>query len=253
MWFAGIDWADVKHDALVLDEAGHQVGLRTANHSVEGLSQLTNFLTSIAGEARKGEMACIIETHQGLLIMALLEAGFPVYPVNPKTVDRKRNASGAKTDRIDAYLLAKHGRSEFADLRRLEPDRPIVAELKALTRDQDALIQMQTRLVNQLKACLKAYFPVALELFGKLQQPTTLSFLQAYPTPQAAASAPLEKLLLLLKEHKYPAPVKGATRIFEQLHQPHLQADGITTRTPVAFDVGLGSPTRSCDRGDCCL
>src|SRR5207247_982702 len=103
-----------------------------------------------------------------------------------KTVERKRKASGAKTDLIDAYLLAKHGRAEFADLRRLEPDSSQVAELKALTRDQDALIQMQTRLVNQLTACLKAYYPVALTLFTKLQQKSTLLFLQTYPTPQTA-------------------------------------------------------------------
>jgi hypothetical protein len=32
----------------------------------------------------------------------LLEAGFPVYPVNPKTVDRHRKPAGAKTDAIDA-------------------------------------------------------------------------------------------------------------------------------------------------------
>ena len=38
--------------------------------------------------------------------------------MNPKTVDRRRGAAGAKTDQIDAYLLAKLGRSEQADLRR---------------------------------------------------------------------------------------------------------------------------------------
>jgi len=82
---------------------------------------------------------------------------------------------------IDAYLLAKHGRAECADLRRLSPDSPTVAELKALTRDQDALIQMQTRLVNQLPACLKAYYPVALTVFTKLQQKSTLLFLSLGP------------------------------------------------------------------------
>src|SRR5215472_14673328 len=110
-------------------------------------------------------MACIIETSRGLLIAFLLEAGWQVYPVHPKTVDRRRAASGAKTDALDAYLLAKHGRAELADLRRLQPDSTIVAELKALTRDQESLIQSQTRLVNQLTACLKAYYPVALKLF----------------------------------------------------------------------------------------
>src|SRR5215470_7525857 len=158
-------------------------------HSLEGISELKAFLTALTGPERKAEMACIIETNHGLLIAALLEAGFSVYPVNPKTVDRKRAASGAKTDQIDAYLLAKHGRSELADLRQLQPDSPLVAELKTLTRDQDGLIQMQTRLVNQLTACLKAYYPVALTLFGKLQQRSTLLFLQAYPTLEEARAA----------------------------------------------------------------
>ncbi len=88
----------------------------------------------------------------GLLIAHLLEDGWPVYPVNPRTVDRRRSASGAKTDTIDAYLLAKTGRADLADLHRLTPDSEKVAELKLLTRDQDALIQTQTRLVNQLTA-----------------------------------------------------------------------------------------------------
>src|SRR5205823_4363535 len=134
------------HDALVIDETNRQVGSCRLTHTVEGLTQLKDFLFSISGPERKEEMACIIETTHGLLIASLLEAGFPVYPVNPKTVDRRRNAAGAKTDKIDAYLLAKHGRAEWADLRRLEPDGAIVQELKALTRDQESLIQSQTRL-----------------------------------------------------------------------------------------------------------
>jgi len=165
------------------------------------------------------------------LITNLLEAGFAVYPVNPNTVDRKRSASRAKTDQIDAYLLAKHGRSEFADLRRLEPDSSLIAELKALTRDQDGLIQMQTRLVNQLTACLKAYYPVALQLFSKIQQPSALHFLQCYPTPQEAMKATPQDIAAVLKRSKHPTAEKTAEGITQQLHQPHLTADEITTRT----------------------
>src|ERR1051326_7336984 len=143
----------------------------------------------MTGHAQKEQMACLVETNRGLLIAALLEAGFPVYPVNPKAIDRRRAPSGAKTDLIDAYLLAKLGRSDLADLRRLQPDSPLLQELKTLTRDQEQLIQMQTRLVNQLTACLKAYYPVALSLFSKLHQRSTLRFLQTYPTPQTAVAA----------------------------------------------------------------
>jgi transposase len=116
-------------------------------------------------------------------------------------------------------------------LHRLTPDSEKVAELKLLTRDQDALIQMQTRLVNQLTACLKAYYPVALELFGKLQQKSTLRFLQAYPTPQQAVAASREQILDVLKQARYPNPSTIAAEIVERRHQPHLQADAVTTRT----------------------
>src|SRR5207249_1168570 len=154
--------------------------------------------------AHPEQLACLVETSHGLLISALLEAGLPVYPVNPKTVDRHRKPSGAKTDAIDAYLLARTGRSDLADLRRLAPDSPLIAELKVLTRDQDSLVQSQTRLVNQLTACLKAYYPVALELFGTLHQPTTLAFLQAFPTLEQARAAGVEQLTAVLKAAGHP-------------------------------------------------
>jgi transposase len=178
MWYAGVDWADTYHVVVVIDETGQQVAIKRVAHTVEGLAQLTSFLFEIVGTPeRREELVCIIETTRGLLIAALLEAGFPVYPVNPKTVDRHRKPAGAKTDAIDAYLLARTGRSDFADLRRLRPDSTLIQELKMLTRDQESLIASQTRLVNQLKACLKSYYPVALTLF----EPAPAAFHPGFP------------------------------------------------------------------------
>jgi transposase len=231
MWFVGLDWADEHHDICVITDAGKQIGSLRIAHTPGGFQDLKDFLLSLTGPNRKEEVVCIVETNHGLLIAWLLETGYPVYPVNPKTVDRHRSASGAKTDKIDAYLLAKHGRSEIADMRRLEPDSAIVAELKALTRDQDGLIRSQTRLVNQLTACLKAYYPVALHLFSKVQQRCTLAFLQTYPTPQEVMAASIGQIAQVLKEAGHPTANKVAPKIFETLHQPQLTADAITTRT----------------------
>jgi transposase len=153
MWYVGLDWADTHHDVVILDEAGRRVGSQRFAHSPEGLNELKQLVLRIAGSPE--QLACLVETNHGLLIAFLLEAGFPVYPVNPKTANQLRKAAGAKTDQIDASLLAKTGRFDLAELRRLEPDSAIVAELKTLTRDQDTLIQTQTRLVNQLTACRK--------------------------------------------------------------------------------------------------
>jgi transposase len=98
---------------------------------------------------------------------------------------------------------------------------------------------MQTRLVNQLTACLKAYYPVALQLFTKLQQHSTLLFLQAYPTPQKARDASREQLAATLKQAGHTSVEKAATKIFEALHQPQLSANDITTRTKSRLMVAL--------------
>ncbi len=239
MFYAGIDWADQKHDGLVIDETGRKLSAIRVAHTPEGLEKLDTWLSQILGEHSREQMACIIETTHGLLIAFLLEHGWPVYPVNPRTVDRKRSASGAKTDLIDAYLLAKTGRSDFADLHRLTPDSEKVAELKALTRDQDSLIQMQTRLVNQLTACLKDYYPVALHLFSKLQQKSTLLFLQTYPTPQKAMGASVQQMTQTLKQAGHTRAETTAIKIFETLHQPHLYATAVTTRTKSRLMLAL--------------
>ncbi len=237
MWYVGLDWADTHHDVEVLDEAGKRVGARRFAHSQEGLNELKAFLLGIA--TSPDQLTCIVETSHGLLIAFLLEGGFPVYPVNPKTANQLRKAAGAKTDRIDAYLLAKTGRFDLADLRRLEPDSPTVQELKTLTRDQDALIQTQTRLVNQLTACLKEYYPAALHLFAKLQQRSTLVFLQAYPTQQAAQAASLEEITATLRTGKHTNPTHVAPKIVAELHRPQLVASEVIVRAKSRLMLSL--------------
>jgi transposase len=231
MKFCGIDWADEHHDALTIDEQGHQLGSIRVAHTPEGLSRLDSYLERIAGEQGREHVACIIETTHGLLITYLLEHHWPVYPVNPRTVDRHRAPSGAKTDTIDAYLLAKTGRADLADLHRLQPDDQLIQELKELTRDQDSLIKTQTRLFNQLTACLKAYYPAGLIAFSQVEQPCTLAFLRAYPTPQQARQATVAELTTLLKQGHYPGAQRKAQDLVELLRQPHLTANEVTTRT----------------------
>lgn len=239
MFYAGLDWANDHHDVVVIDETGHQVAAKRVKHTKAGLEELTHFLASFKEPEGNEQLACIVETNRGLLITTLLEAGVSVYPVNPKVADRRRSASGAKTDQIDAYLLAKLGRAELVDLRPLQPDSPIIHELKDLTRDQDALVRMQTRLVNQLIACLKAYYPVALTLFTKLQQHSTLVFLQTYPTPQQVQAATREELEAALKQGHHTNPTHAATEIVQAVHQPQLTADAITTRTKSRLALAL--------------
>ena len=74
------------------------------------------------------------------------------------------------------------------------------------------MIQTQTRLVNQLTACLKEYYPAALHLFAKVQQRSTLVFLQTYPTPQAAQAASVEEITATLRTGKHTNPTQGGSQ-----------------------------------------
>lgn len=227
MWFAGIDWADQHHDVVVIDATGQRVGQLRVPHSAAGVQQLVSWLRQIGdGEVARcpDQLACLIETSHGVLITALLEQGLAIYPVNPKLVTQGRKPSGAKTEAIDAYILARLGRSEGSELRRLAPDAPLIAELKTLTRDQDALIRTQTRLTNQLIACLKAYYPVALTWFDRMAQGVTLAFLEAFPTPTAFQEASLGELTTLLKARHYPKADQKAEQLAQLAQTPQLHA-----------------------------
>ena len=240
MWYAGIDWADQHHDVVVIDEQGKQLAKKRVTHTADGVADLISFLKEVGDVVQQPDhLACILETTTGLLITALLEAGLLVYPVNPKTLEKWRKPSGAKTDAIDAFLLARKGRSDLDQLRRLDPDSPLVQELKQLARDQDGLIQMQTRLVNQVTACLKAYYPVALDLFAMVQQKTTLAFLQAFPTLERVQQASEAEIAAILRASKHPHPDEKARRIGEQVHPPQLHADAITVRTKARLLLAL--------------
>ena len=117
MWYASLDWANNHQDVVHIDDIGLQVASQRVVHSNAGLDELTSILEGIARSSKSEQLACIVGTDRELLFTALLEAGFATYPVNSKTVDRCRMVSGAKNDHIDAYLLAKLGHSDLADLR----------------------------------------------------------------------------------------------------------------------------------------
>jgi transposase len=237
MRFVGIDWADAHHDVVVLDEEGQTIASQRVPHSAVGLSQLTQVLLGLSVDV--ADLVCLVETSHGLLVSALLEAGLAVYPVNPRTVATLRPPSGVKTDALDALLLARKGRSDWPHLRRLQPDPPLLTELKQLTRDQELLIHEQTRLVNQLSACLKDYYPVALTFFAKLRLGVTLRFLQAFPSLEQVQAASVDELQTVLDAGYYPHAATKAAALQRQVQEPQLHAPPAVVRAKVRLLLAL--------------
>lgn len=72
-----------------------------------------------------------------------------------------------------------------------------------------------------------------------MEQPCTLAFLRAYPTPQQARSATVADLTTLLKQGRYPGAQRKAQELVAVLHQPQLGANEVTNRTKARLLLAL--------------
>ena len=201
--YLGVDWADREHAVWVVDEHGAKVAELAVQHTAEGLSEFGRWLD----ERRAQGIECwaAIEKPDGRVVDFLLDHGVVVYPVNPKALDRARDRfrmSGAKSDPFDARVLAEFLRTDHPHLRPLLPNSEPAQELKLLTRDYQRQVRQQTRLVNQLTATLKEYYPRPLEVLEKLTTPLAQDFLRAYPTPQAVTALTLKQWQRFTRAHR---------------------------------------------------
>src|SRR3989440_1547251 len=187
--YLGVDWADAEHAVWVEDETGMKVISRTVPHTVDGFAEFGRWLDERRAAGR--ELWAAIETPEGRIVDFLLDHGVVVFAINPKAVDRARDRfrmSGAKSDPFDARVLATFLRTDHGHLAPLRPSSEAAQELKGLTRDYARQIRQQTRLLNQLTATLKAYYPRALELSDDLKHEWVRAFLHDFPTPAAVAA-----------------------------------------------------------------
>lgn len=197
--FAGFDWASDHHDVVVVDRHGQVVEDFGFEESAEGWSQLREKLS------RYPDLAVVIETSSGMVVERLLEAGYAVFPVNPKSSQRYRERkapSGTKTDRMDAWSLADALRMDGHTWRRLRPDDPATVELRLLCRDEITLIEQRTGLVCQLRAALHEYYPTALEAFDDWTLPAAWAFVERFPTPQRLVTVGKRAREKFLHSHK---------------------------------------------------
>ena len=90
--------------------------------------------------------------YHGALERALAKAGLPVAKVNPRQARRFAEATGklAKTDRLDAALLARMGALLQLEVR--PAHTAIIAELKQLHLARQALVKDRTAAKNRSKA-----------------------------------------------------------------------------------------------------
>jgi len=200
--FVGFDWASDHHDVIVVDQHGKIIEDFRFDDAAEGWELLRSKLSKYPPPAVRRRR---IETSSGAVVERLLEAGYAVYPINPKAAKRYRERkapSGTKTDRLDAWSLADALRLDGHTWRPLQPNDPATAELRLLCRDEITLIEQRTALICQLRAALKEYYPIVLNAFDDWTLPSAWAFMEAFPTPKDLAKAGKRKWEKLLHTHK---------------------------------------------------
>ena len=179
----GIDWAEDHHDVAVLDQEGRLLASRRIPEGVEGLARLHAVLAEQVEDP--AQVLVGVETDRGLLVGALVAAGYQVYAVNPRAVDRYRDRhgqAGAKSDAGDARVLADLVRTDRHQHRRVAGDSELAEAIKILARSHQNLIWTRQRLANQLRSTLREFYPAALAAFAELASPEALAVLAAAPT-----------------------------------------------------------------------
>src|SRR5262245_38297774 len=219
--YIGVDWADTEHAVWVEDEAGAKVMSRSVPQTVAGLGEWGRWLD----ERRTGgrELWAAIEKPEGRIVDFLLDHGVLVFPVNPKALDRARDrfrVSGARSDPFDARVLSNFLRTDHAHLPPLRPSSEAAQELKGLTRDHARQVRQQTRLLNQLTATLKAYYPRALEACEDLKTEWARAFLRDHPTPAAVSALTERRWQHWARAHRLTAERAGA--VWTVLQGPQL-------------------------------
>ena len=217
-YYAGFDWARDHHDVVIVDRQGQIVAQLRFEHSLAGWQQFRERVESYPA------LAVAIETSQGAAVDQLLQLDCTVYPVNPLSAKcyRERKApSGNKTDQVDAWSLGEALRQDGQRWKALRPLDPLTQQLQLLCRDEIALIEQRTALVNQLQQALMEYYPAALQTFDDWTQPFCWDFVIQFPTPDKLAVAGRRRWEKFLHARKLWRPETATQRleIFQNARQ----------------------------------
>ncbi len=226
MVFLGVDWAEEHHDVCLLDEQGEVLGRAQVANSLEGVGHIHALVAEHSEES--GEVVVGIETDRGLLVQALLAAGYQIYAINPLAVDRYRDrhaVSGAKSDAGDAKVLADLVRTDRNNHRPVAGDSEQVEAVKLLARAHQGLVHSRQRQVNQLRSALREFYPAALEAFkDDLGGRDAMAILEYAPTPSRGRSVSQAKLISALRKAGRERNLEArAGELQKILQQPHLE------------------------------
>jgi len=228
--FVGIDWADQEHAVCLSPADTLKPEQFTIHHTPEAIAEFVAMLRCRFGGQ---PVAIALEQARGALLYALMGHEFVrLYPIHPATSKRYRDAfapSGAKDDPVDARLIWELLVKHRDQLRPWQPQDATSRQLALLCEHRRDLINQRTRLVQQLQAALKTYFPQALDWTGEdLASVMATDWLVRWPTLEQLQRVPPKTVRAFYYAHHCRRP----DLVQQRLHQ-------IKTAQPLATDAAV--------------
>lgn len=238
----GVDWAEDHHDLCVMDAAGRVRAKGRVSDDLAGVVRIHDLIASAVpvelddDEAADRVVVTVgIETDRGLMVRALVAAGYRVLAVNPLSVDRYRDrarVSGAKSDPGDARVLADMVRTDAHQHRPVAADSDLAEAIKLVARSHQSAIWSRRRLANQARSALREFHPAALNAFDDLTHPDAVAVLSIAPTPEQGKRLSRSKIAAALRRGGRQLNVeRRAAAIQAALRTEHL------TQAPVVADA----------------
>jgi Transposase/Transposase IS116/IS110/IS902 family len=239
--FVGVDWAEDHHDLCVMDAAGRVRAKGRVSDDLAGVVRAHDLIASAVpaelddDEVDRVEVVVGIETDRGLMVRALVAAGYRVFAVNPLSVDRYRDrvrVSGAKSDPGDARVLADMVRTDAHQHRPVAADSDLAEAIKLVARSHQSAIWSRRRLANQARSALREFYPAALAAFDDLTHPDAVAVLSIAPTPEQGKRLSRSKIAAALRRGGRRLNIdRRAAAIQDALRTEHL------TQAPVVADA----------------
>ena len=218
----------------VMDTDGRTLAKGRVSDDLTGIARLHDLIAGAAPDGDEVPAVTVgIETDRGLLVRALIAAGYLVLAVNPLGVDRYRDrhrVSGAKSDPGDAKVLADLVRTDAHQHRPVAADSDLVEAIKLIARSHQSAIWSRRRLANQLRSSLREFYPAALDAFDDLVHSDAVEVLAIAPTPELGRQLSRSKIAAALRRggrklniERRAEQIQAALRT-EQLTQPAVVA-----------------------------
>ena len=198
--YLGVDCAVQGHHFSLLVDGEEQESFRVANREEDLRERLLEM-------RRKGEVHLVVESLFGFsrpLISAAQDLGLVISQVNPKALSHFRDLEGYsnKTDRIDAFLLARMGCLKMKGCRLAVHMGPAELELRRLTRFHRQVTAQHTEQGQLLRSRYVEMFPEIYDEEWKGPKPTSAQFFKVmmrWPGFLGLAKAKLQTIENVLK------------------------------------------------------